>query len=75
MCIRDREKAFDIEKAKSGAARIKSEGDADIKDKMAVLAEVNRDRFGACRGVVKSYLDKNGRQFVDMGSLFGFVKA
>jgi len=69
------ERAFDVEKAKSSALKIKSEGDSDTKDKVAVLAEVNRERFGTCKGVVKSYLDKNGRQFVDMGSLFGFVKA
>ena len=69
------ERAFDVEKAKGAALRIKSEGNSDVKDKMAVLAEVNRERFGTCRGVVKSYLDKSGRQWVDMGSLFGFVKA
>jgi DNA polymerase alpha subunit A len=66
------EKAFDVEKAKVSAS-VKMEG--DVKDKMVVLAEVNRERFGTCRGVVKAYLDKSGRQWVDMGTLFGFVKA
>ncbi|KAL9054205.1 MAG: hypothetical protein Q9162_004313 [Coniocarpon cinnabarinum] len=70
------ERAFDVERvAKAGAVPSKaSEGkDADESEKIKVLAEVNRIRFGTVRGVVKGYLERNGRQFVDMGGLFGFA--
>jgi DNA polymerase alpha subunit A len=35
------------------------------------LAEHNRVRFGILKGVVERYLDKCGRQWVAMDSLFG----
>jgi DNA polymerase alpha subunit A len=35
------------------------------------LAEHNRVRFGVLKGVVEKYLDKCGRQWVAMDSLFG----
>jgi DNA polymerase alpha subunit A len=35
------------------------------------LAEHNRVRFGTLEGVVKKYLDKCGRQWVAMDTLFG----
>lgn len=69
------ERAFDLErigKVGAGVGGIKEE---DVPEKVRVLREVNRIRFETLRGVVKAYLDKCGRQWVDMGSLFGFVKA
>jgi DNA polymerase alpha subunit A len=35
------------------------------------LAEHNRVRFGTLKAVVEKYLDKCGRQWVAMDSLFG----
>jgi len=68
------ERAFDVERAKTGGGVKGDEGGrGDDKDKVAVLAEVNRERFETVRGVVKGYLDKSGRQWVDMGGLFGFM--
>jgi DNA polymerase alpha subunit A len=40
-------------------------------DRVLALAEHNRVRFGTLRGVVDKYLDKCGRQWVAMDSLFG----
>lgn len=67
------EHAFDVERIGKGGPRLVKE--EDVPEKVRVLREVNRVRFGTLRGVVKAYLDKCGRQWVDMGSLFGFVKA
>ena len=61
------ERAFDVERLSKGDAK------EEIDEKIKVVAEVNRTRFGTVKGVVKGYLDKNGRQFVDMGGLFGFA--
>jgi len=75
------ERSMDVSRAKERLKseaehpRVKNEGDNDVTaEQIAVLAEVNRERFETCRGVVKGYLDKSGRQWVDMGSLFGFVQ-
>ena len=40
-------------------------------DRVLALAEHNRVRFGMLKGVVEKYLDKCGRQWVAMDSLFG----
>ena len=65
------ERCWDVERVtKDGAKEVAKEG-AD--EKVRVLAEVNRVRFGTIKGVVKGYLERNGRQVVDMGGLFGFV--
>ena len=40
-------------------------------DQIIALAEHNRVRFGTLKGVVERYLDKCGRQWVAMDSLFG----
>jgi len=45
---------------------------ADIlPERVLALAEHNRERFGTLKGVVSKYLDKCGRQWVAMDSLFG----
>jgi len=65
------ERAFDVERIGKAGSNGKEE---DVPEKIKVLREVNRTRFETLRGVVKAYLDKCGRQWVDMGSIFGFVK-
>lgn len=40
-------------------------------DLVLALAEHNRARFGTLKGVLDKYLDKCGRQWVAMDSLFG----
>jgi DNA polymerase alpha subunit A len=49
-----------------------------MRDKILALAEHNRVRFGTVKGVVDKYLDKCGRQWVAMDTLFsklGFIAA
>lgn len=65
------ERAFDVERAREKAKAGK--GAEEGAEKVAVLAEVNRQRFDTLKSVVRAYLDKSGRQWVDMGSLFGFM--
>lgn len=43
----------------------------DMAERVMALAEHNRVRFGTLKGVVEKYLDKCGRQWVAMDSLFG----
>lgn len=65
---------FDVDKARAKAAD--GEAAAEAKDKILALAEHNRTRFGTVKGVVDRYLDKCGRQWVAMDTLFaklGFV--
>ncbi|KAK4106915.1 hypothetical protein N658DRAFT_461980 [Parathielavia hyrcaniae] len=50
----------------------------EMKDKVLALAEHNRVRFGTVKGVVDKYLDKCGRRWVAMDTLFsklGFIVA
>jgi len=71
---------FDIEKAKNAAKgtqkgkqsayHITKSANCWI-ERMMALAEHNRERFGTLKGVVEKYLDKCGRQWVAMDSLFG----
>ena len=49
-----------------------AEGD-ESKEKLGILLECNRERFETVRGVVGGYLERNGRQWVDMGAIFGFA--
>jgi DNA polymerase alpha subunit A len=42
-----------------------------MAERVMALAEHNRVRFGTLKGVVEKYLDKCGRQWVAMDSLFG----
>jgi DNA polymerase alpha subunit A len=62
---------WDAEKAK---ARAKSMREYEtVKERVVVLAETNRELFGSLKGVVDAYAKKCGRQWVDMGGLFGFA--
>ncbi|KAI9797262.1 MAG: DNA-directed DNA polymerase alpha catalytic subunit pol1 [Piccolia ochrophora] len=53
--------------------RAKGKAKADDRERILALAEHNRTRFGTVKGVVDKYLDKCGRQWVQMDSLFGFA--
>lgn len=69
---------FDVAKAKTKAAAGESGITAEMKDKISVLADQNHKRFGTVKGVVDRYLDKCGRQWVAMDTLFaklGFIAA
>jgi len=59
-------KMFDVDKAKKDMEKMPTE-------KTKVLAEVNRDRFETVGDVIRAYLEKNGRQWVQMDNLFSFV--
>lgn len=63
---------FDADRAGKMDGGIKSE-DMERREKIKVLAEVNRERFDTLKGVVEKWLEKNGRQWVQMDSLFSFV--
>lgn len=45
----------------------------DLRDQVLSLAEHNRARFATLKAVLDRYLDKCGRQWVAMDSLFGFL--
>ncbi|TIA61337.1 hypothetical protein D6C77_03522 [Aureobasidium pullulans] len=62
-------RCFDIEKSAKEAEKKKSEEG----ERVGVLAEMNRGKFGVLRGVVEGYLDKSGWGWVSMDSLFGFA--
>lgn len=67
---------FDVErvgKDANGVNGVKVEGEAESREKMKVLAEVNRERLGTLKGVVGGWLERNGRQWVQMDRLFGFA--
>lgn len=68
---------FDVDKSfeKMGAGKqslVKTEAGEGI-EKIKVLGEVNRERFGVCVGAVQEYLDKSAWGWVSMDSLFGFA--
>lgn len=63
---------FDVDRAvKDSLEGIKLE--AEVREKVKVLAEVNRERFNTLKGVVGRWLERNGRQWVQMDSLFAFA--
>lgn len=67
---------FDVErvgKEANGVNGVKVEGETESREKMKVLAEVNRERLNTLKGVVAGWLERNGRQWVQMDRLFGFV--
>ncbi|KAI1816074.1 hypothetical protein GGS20DRAFT_540005 [Poronia punctata] len=78
---------WDVEKARakanSGATGVGGEGNAGSlspaeKERIQVLAGHNNERFSTVKGVVDKYLDKCGRQWVAMDTLFsklGFAAA
>lgn len=65
---------FDVDKAGSKEVKVGGEGSiGEELEKVKVLAEVNRERFGTVKDAVEMWLKKNGRQWVQMDSLFGFA--
>jgi DNA polymerase alpha subunit A len=64
---------FDVDKAKQNVSKFGTGFDAEEKQKLEVLGECNRERFGTAKDVVKGYLERNGRQWVQMDSIFRFV--
>jgi DNA polymerase alpha subunit A len=62
---------WDVDKAKERARSTKEF--EDVRERVTVLAEGNRTSFGMLKEVVEGYLRKCGRQWVDMGGLFGFA--
>ncbi|KAM3473361.1 hypothetical protein MY5147_004829 [Beauveria neobassiana] len=68
---------WDVERARTRAAAADSGMTSQDREKVLALAEHNRVRFGTVKGIVDRYLDKCGRQWVAMDSLFarlGFNK-
>ncbi|KJZ76030.1 hypothetical protein HIM_04486 [Hirsutella minnesotensis 3608] len=68
---------WDVDKAREKAGGANGELSRDDRDKILALAEHNRVRFGTAKGVVDKYLEKCGRQWVAMDTLFaklGFNK-
>jgi DNA polymerase alpha subunit A len=64
---------FDVDRARKGAKQ-----EADVAERVRALGEHNRVRFGTVKGAVEKYLDKCGRQWVAMDTLFaklGFAAA
>jgi DNA polymerase alpha subunit A len=68
---------FDVDrvgKEADGVNGVKADaGSNEKREKMKILAEVNRERFGTLKGVVERWLERNGRQWVQMDSLFAFA--
>jgi len=62
---------FDVDRAMDKIS--KQAAGSESSEKVGVLAELNRDRFETVKDVVKGYLDKNGRQWVAMDTLFAFA--
>jgi DNA polymerase alpha subunit A len=65
---------FNVDKAKEQAKKVLLNAETETKQKTDVLVECNRERFGTAKDIVKSYLDHNGGQWVDMHTLFGFIR-
>jgi DNA polymerase alpha subunit A len=73
---------WDVDKAKAKAVAGISDSDEPLpqqdREKILALAEKNRVRFGTVKSVIDKYLEKCGRQWVAMDTLFsklGFIKA
>jgi len=75
---------WDVERAKKLAEAAVEAGAGngvaagELKDKVFALANYNKERFGTVKGVVDKYLEKCGRQWVAMDTLFsklGFIIA
>jgi DNA polymerase alpha subunit A len=66
---------FDIDRAREKVERESREGviSGEKKEKIKILAENNRERFETVKDVVRGYLERNGRQWVQMDTLFGFA--
>ena len=65
---------FDVDRAGNKEVKVGGEGSTGEElEKVKVLAEVNRERFRTVKDTVEMWLKKNGRQWVQMDSLFGFA--
>lgn len=67
---------WDVDRAKSKVSSPGAEGHAVAspdRDRILALAEHNRVRFGTVKAVVDKYLDKCGRQWVAMDTLFAKI--
>ena len=74
---------FDVDKTKRGELRPLVDALEESKDKqlpklpsgqVEALAEQNRELFGICQEVVQKYLGECGRRYVNMGSIFDFMR-
>lgn len=74
---------FDVEKAKKRTLKplydITTQNKDDLppelnQGELDALVEQSRPEFGVIQSVVTKYLDDCGRRYVDMGSIFGFLK-
>ncbi|KAL6711128.1 DNA-directed DNA polymerase alpha catalytic subunit pol1 [Coniothyrium glycines] len=61
---------FDVDRVSKDTIGIKVE---ESVEKTRILANVNRERFTTLKGVVDRWLERNGRQWVQMDSLFAFA--
>ncbi|KAH6627613.1 hypothetical protein F5144DRAFT_535367 [Chaetomium tenue] len=74
---------WDMDRAKEKVKAAAAEGGegvpaGEVRDKVLILAEHNKTRFGTVKGVMDKYLEKCGRQWVAMDTLFsklGFTAA
>ena len=64
------QRLFDVDRVAKPQVGIKVE---EREEKIRILAEQNRERFGTLKGVVEKWLERNGRQWVQMDSLFSFA--
>ncbi|CAH2352175.1 DNA polymerase alpha catalytic subunit A [[Candida] railenensis] len=74
---------FDVDKAKGNKLRpiydvLDQKRDSEppkiVAGQVDALAEQNRELFNGCQEVVQKYLGECGRRYVDMGSIFDFMK-
>ncbi|KYK56726.1 DNA polymerase alpha catalytic subunit [Drechmeria coniospora] len=61
---------WDVDKARSKASNVNGDSSVGDRDVILALAEHNRVRFETVKGVIDKYLDKCGRQWVAMDTLF-----
>lgn len=61
---------FDVDRLTKDVPGVKVE---ESLEKMKVLAEINRERFTTLKSVVDKWLERNGRQWVQMDTLFAFA--
>jgi DNA polymerase alpha subunit A len=63
---------FDVDRV-TKAGEIGADKGREEREKAKVLAEINRERFGTVKDVVGRWLERNGRQWVQMDNLFAFA--
>ncbi len=72
---RDKARAAAAERAGSGGPGNAAALLRDDEERVLALAEHNRVRFGTVKAVVERYLDKCGRRWVAMDTLFAFANS